>query len=235
MKHTKIFTTILALLISIFSFGCGENPVDNENLYTGDLLLYDLGFEYETQYTEEEHIERITARTEENLAEDITSDKIEKIEVEIVYSLYTKDPEYFLIEVEYKQEFTGYWSSSNIPYSTKHKHFFGMIYCDNYIKTPHMDDFIDGQSIYRARGYKNNVKYHSSFCFAIEEGDKLYQLFPETGLHKFNTVLMLSEYPHEAIDYNIFRELTTMQQVYLLKRSRALISGNYFWHFPELY
>ena len=233
----QVFGIIISflLILSSFSFGCAQEPKNNENLYTGDLLCYDLFFEFKTKYTEEEHIERIRARTEERLAEDIERDKIEKIDIEIVYSFYTKDPEYFLVEVEYKEEFIGFWSSYDIQYSTKHKHFFGMIYCDDYIKTPHMQDFIDGQSIYRARGYINNVKYHSSFRFAIEEGNRIYQIFPETGLHVFNSVLMISEFPQETIDYDIFKELSVMEQVYYLKRSREPISGNWFWHFPELY
>ena len=52
-------------------------------------------FEFETAYTEEEHIQRIRQRTEERFADDIEKHKIKEIHVEIIYSYYTEDPEWF--------------------------------------------------------------------------------------------------------------------------------------------
>ena len=68
---------------------------------------------FKTKYTEEEHVQRITARTEEIFAEEIESGEILNYEVEIVYAFYDNDPEYFLVELEYAEEWESRYENPN--------------------------------------------------------------------------------------------------------------------------
>ena len=227
MKFTKTFTIILALLISIFSFslaGCKS---------CGDPLLRDLEFEFETAFTKEEHIQKIQTRTEEIFAEDIASEKIEKIYVGIVYSFYTEDPEYFLVEITYKNLFYGYQEHHNISYKTRYKTYLGMIYYDQYIDTLATDDFVDGPSVYKARGYGNSKKYFGFSTCGVEENGRIMQIF--TGGHWENrNDFMLGLTPWDDY-YGQIKELTKEEQAEILVKSRKPSCGNWVLQFPELY
>ena len=104
--------------------------------------------DFVTEYTIEEHIERIKQRTKERFANEISSGEIVNFTVDIVHAFYDDDPEYFLVELEYKDEWIGKYANeykwSNIAgllpekpeeyvyYSTKYKHFLGKITNDWY-------------------------------------------------------------------------------------------------------
>ena len=222
----------LQLLLSIFFFGgCSSSCVNQ------DPLLKDLRFKFETAFTEEEHIERIRARTEERLEEDIEEDKIEKIDIEIVYSFYTKDPEYFLVEVEYKEEFSRFYEPNIYlgKYTTKYKTFIGMIYFDQYIRIGEMDDFIDGPSPYKARGYTGYKKFFGATRCAIEENGKIIQIFGKTTWSYRNDYMLGLTPWDEGGTYGQIVELSKEEQASLLVTSRASSCGNWFLQFIEYY
>ena len=62
---------------------------------------------FKTKYTIEEHIQRISERTEEKFSWQIAEGIIADYTVDIIYAFYDDDPEYFLVELEYAEEFQG--------------------------------------------------------------------------------------------------------------------------------
>ena len=233
MKFTKTFTIILALLMSIFSFslaGCKSS----EERYSEDRYI---DFLFETAFTEEEHIQRIRERTNEKLAEDIEKGIIDTIDVEIVYSFWTEDPEYFLVEVKYNQWIEGYWpkgSRDKQKYHTKDRYFFGMIYKDAYIGLHETTDFQDGKSIYEVRGYSSNKKYYGNSVFAVEQDGKIYQIF-HGWIGFYSTILGLDDMMFKNEEDLIIKELSIGEQLYRLKWSREVCSGNYWLGLNYLY
>ena len=123
MKRRGRVCLTLCLFGSILLNSCGLIPgADNKHP------------DFQTEYTIEEHIDRIRARTEENFSKEIQVGKIVNIEIEILYAFYDSDPEYFMVELEYAKEFAGeytyrddYWMETPVSYTTKYKHFIGFI------------------------------------------------------------------------------------------------------------
>ncbi len=102
MKHRiRIIAFLLCFLSMFFSVviinECNER---NRPLGYGEYKHP----KFKTKYTVEEHIQRITARTEERFQKDIENGFIVDIFVDIVYAFYDDDPEYFLVEIEYKEK-----------------------------------------------------------------------------------------------------------------------------------
>lgn len=169
----KILIVILALL---FCVGCNEK-----------IGGYDHPT-FVTNYTEEEHVERIRQRTAEKFEKEIVNQEIVDIHVEIIYAFYDNDPEYFLVEIEYAREWINAYknpdySSSDessqeyIEYTTKYKHLIGFIENDKY-KTGLMyyDSFIDGRSSYSFYGYRSAKKYYGGLCQAVEIDGQIIEL-----------------------------------------------------------
>ena len=164
---------LLALCLTLLFTGCNkkENKVDDD-YYLGD---------FSTQYTEEQHVERITARTEEIFAEEIANGELIDYSVEIVYSIYQALPTFFLVELEYAKQWKKRYENPNTGvneeyfsyYQTRNKHFLGLIAWDEYYSTlsgytynDHVTDdtdvkkaFMDGKSAYALSDYPNNKKY----------------------------------------------------------------------------
>lgn len=164
---------LLVLCFTILFAGCGEkqNNID-DNYYLKD---------FSTQYTEKEHVQRITERTEEIFAEEIANGEIVDYSVEIVYSIYLDLPAFFLVELEYAKQWEKRYENPNNGvneeyfsyYQTRNKHFLGLIAWDEYYATlagytynDHVTDgtdakkaFMDGKSAYALSDYPNNKKY----------------------------------------------------------------------------
>lgn len=150
---------------------------------------------FQTEYTVEEHIERIRARTENNFFAEISKGEIVNMEIEILYAFYDNDPEYFMVELEYAKEFAGeytyrddYGMESPVLYTTKYKHFIGFIENDEYYARvraytsykdePPIEKFVDGRNPYVLCGYDDSKKYcnSQSYC-AVQTDEGILQIF----------------------------------------------------------
>ena len=147
--------------------------------------------EFSTEYTVEEHIQRLTSRTEEIFSSQISNGEIVSYTVDIVYAFYDNDPEYFLVELEYAEEWEGDYRDPNIPitgnhgrlpneyiqYKTKFSHIIGFISNDKYWLGlegyPYKNiqgkmKFLDGRSAYRLYGYTKGKFYYGAGVQAVE-------------------------------------------------------------------
>lgn len=86
---------------------------------------------FSTQYTEEEHIQRLKDRTEEMFWVDQINEVIKGFTVDIVYSIAENTPEYFVLEVEYT-EHVPYTFNEHTGNTTPYRHLMGYIYKDDY-------------------------------------------------------------------------------------------------------
>ena len=181
-KISLFFVFLFAVLILFALPACNENSNISDTQDDGqkiEQILAEMKFEFETAYTEEEHIQRIRQRTEERFSNDLAQDKIKEIHVEIIYSYYTEDPEWFLVEVEYKEPFENKIFDRNSrlyslnarhlignPYQTTFKHIIGRIVYDKYledqINSGVFIGFVDGPSVWRARGFLENKKFYAT-------------------------------------------------------------------------
>ena len=109
---------------------------------------------FETVYTEEEHVQRITERVEESCAEEIANGQLIKYNVEILHAFEDDDPEYFLVELEYAEECFSV-KYKNIHYKTKYTFTIGFIISDEY----YVGYGAHGRSSYAVCPYPNNKKY----------------------------------------------------------------------------
>ena len=60
---------------------------------------------FTTKYTEQQHIQKLTQITQSRLSNRFESGELVGCSVQIVYSFYTSDPEYAIIELEYAEPF----------------------------------------------------------------------------------------------------------------------------------
>ena len=138
--------------------------------------------DFVTSYTEAEHIERIKERTEARFSKEIESGEIANYTVEIVYAFYDNDPEYFLVNLEYKNDFPVKHKTEGTR--TKYKHFLGYIENDEYYtgingyageKGDSM--FTEGRNAYEVAGYGEAKKYYGNDVFAVEKEGALLKIF----------------------------------------------------------
>ena len=127
---------------------------------------------FKTEYTIEEHIARIEERTKERFEEEIASGELVSYSVDIVYAFYDNDPEYFLVEIEYANEWENL-IDENLPeygtYTTKYKHLIGYIENDMYLVGIKGYDsgtnelpFMDGKSSYSLYEQRYERKYYGA-------------------------------------------------------------------------
>ena len=201
MNRKKVIAIFLVLILCSFFFtGCLRQPFHCNNLDCLRLLFNCVDClpiscshepwshykhpDFITAYTEEEHIQRITERTQIRFSEKIESGAIVNYTVEIVYAFYDNDPEYFLVNLEYKYPWRSLDVSGNLIYETKYQHFLGYIENDEYYTgltgyTGEYGDsmFIDGRNAYEVAGCGGAKKYYGSDVFAVETKDGLLQIF----------------------------------------------------------
>ena len=98
----KIVSKIIAILFSVcallFTFSCAEVP--NEIVKDGDWSEQRMSYEWISDYTEQEHIARISTLTEEIFAEPLELGLLISYEVEILYDFYGA-PRFFMVDFEY--------------------------------------------------------------------------------------------------------------------------------------
>ena len=179
MTKSRVFMmAVLSIFLSTLSVfgGCVDLPFPTHDPYEFP--------EFSTQYTEEEHIQRLSARTEEHLSEYIEEKRLLHYEVELVYSFHHNDPEYFLIEIEYLS--AKYWGVDDNGYAIweeerRYAHTIGYIKNDeyylglnNYKRNKSADDwcnlegFILDKSLWQIFGYDEAKKYYGSGVQAVQ-------------------------------------------------------------------
>lgn len=177
----KICIIIVAIICCLF-VGCTQK-------LGGNYIHPD----FSTDYSIEEHVERIKERTKQVFQDDIQSGAIIDYSVEIVYAYYDEDPEYFLVEIEYANDWNGEYHTNypryddetltKIEYTTKYKHLIGFIENDMYktgLRGYFGQDkaaFKDGKSCYELLGYANDKKYYGAGVFAVRKNDEMMRIY----------------------------------------------------------
>ncbi len=150
---------------------------------------------FTTKYSINEHIERIKQKTEERFARELADGSIVNYRVDIVHSFYDNDPEYFVIEVEYAEEFDGkfynpeYYFPTNEPipmyiqYKTKYKHTLGYIHQEKYYIGTLYEKFEDGQSPYAKTGNWELKKYYGQNVMAVQKDQDIIKIFESNCKH----------------------------------------------------
>ena len=188
-----IFSLIFLLNFSFCISACEEDRIiGGPHNYTHP--------EFQTEYTIDEHIDRIRERTMEKFSAEIEKGKIANIEVEILYAFYDNDPEYFMVQLQYTQDFTGSYRIFErksdgrydmqqfkfVEYQTRYKHFIGFIENDEYYSCLPLyvpsyvnsgDIFMAGRNPYELSGYGDAKKYCAVKHCAVETSDGLLQIF----------------------------------------------------------
>lgn len=217
-KAKRLITCCLSL--SLLLSGCTRcNP------YIKDVYSHP---KFKTDYTIEEHIERISKRTEKRFAKELASGELVSYNVEILYAFYDEDPEYFLIELEYAEERSSAYQTCAldenkrniiVQYKTKYMHMIGFIQYDKYYYLGHTytHSFKPGRSSYQYYGYANNKKYVGATGLqAVEKDGQIIKLFspeciygsgnsghsPEFHTHGEKTPCVLNEVvPETSYDF----------------------------------
>lgn len=129
-----------------------------------------------TAYTTEEHLERLKKRTEEKYYNYSSTNYVVDYNVEIVYSLYTEEPEYFLVECEWAYEYDVKHEME--IYHTKYTHLIGHIVNDKYVvHTPYSEW---GRSAYYLSGNGEQKKFYAAYCQAVEKNGEIIQIYNGT-------------------------------------------------------
>ena len=177
-KSNKVKKLIISCLsFSLLLSGCGRFNHKIKDVYGHP------GFK--TDYTIEEHIERISKRTEERFAEQLQSGLLVSYSVNILYAFYDEDPEYFLIELEFDREWEGEYThpfsaTTKYAYKTKYMHTIGFIWNDKYyLCLDRFGDFVEGKSSYYYYGYSDSKKYYGSGVQAVEKDGQIVKLFSD--------------------------------------------------------
>ena len=117
------------------------------------------------------------------LGREIESGEIVSYKVEILHAFYDDDPEYFMVELEYAEEFeaeyenvipTGSGNTKEIiTYKTKWKYMIGVIRGAYFgVGLLRYEDFANGRNPYDYLGYSNDKKYYGGGVHAINENGK---------------------------------------------------------------
>lgn len=189
--------------------------------------------EYQSKYTEEEHIERISARTREKYAEEIEEGIIIDFKVEILYAFYDNDPEYFLIEYRFADTILEYkGEGSEVKLTKKHYgHTIGMIKNDAYCvgsfhccidendgigsQTGYDDEIFVGQNCYTRCGFENAKKYYGGDVFAVEIDGQMVQIYKHDYWHKDEEKCWERRVISESEQKNLMKSSYHMRHIYL--------------------
>lgn len=188
--------------------------------------------EFKTEYSEEEHKQRILDVMVNTFGEPEDSQVIAGYEVEIIYSFYDNNPEYFLITIEYKgTTASGKYYPNDIhepaQYITNYRHLVGRIVEDTYTHW-HYGEFITGRSPWDFLGYSEAKKYYGNDIFGVETEDGVLQIFDKTKTYNENCL--------EFMDYYVMRgatkqKLLSVSEQKQIKADTASVSGTIY----ELY
>ena len=148
--------------------------------------------DYVAVYTPEENKQRIEMRTAEKFSNEIASGEIVSYKVEILHAFYDDDPEYFMVELEYAEEFESEYENiiptgsgntkETITYKTKWKYIIGYIQGRSYqIGLPRYPNYANGRNPYDYLGYLNSKKYYGGGQFAVEKEEGKLAIYFGSG------------------------------------------------------
>lgn len=178
MKKSRFLVIILAMIFFCLTLvSCGGQPT----------VITD----YKTQYSEEEHIQRISEQVEERFYNDLQSGEIVNYQVELIHSFISDDPRFFMLQFEYAEEFEReyknpayhYSSASDLPKTItrrmKHRYIIGYIQDEEY--RVGLAGFCailqDGKNPYEVFGHNNAKKYFGRGVYAVEIEGKRLRIF----------------------------------------------------------
>ncbi len=198
MKKSRVFMIVLlCILLPMLGFMIVYNEQTKDGEYTHPV--------FKTEYTKEEHIQRISARTEELFAEEIEWGFLVEYKVEIVHSFYDDDPEWFLIEIEYQgtdedERYFGDYESlryeqyrisppteaEKMEWTRRYAHLIGFIENDGYytgwgeysaISGGFFNAFIKSKSVWKNFEYENAKKYCGCTTQAVQTNEGILRLY----------------------------------------------------------
>lgn len=227
MKKISIILSII--FFSLIFCGCAVEPMKFGGYSHPD---------FETKYTEEEHVQRISARTEEKFAEELKNGTLVSYDVEIVYAFYDNDPEYFLVNLEYAEEQAGSYQTEDNPsldpekgeyisFYTKYKHIIGFIKEDTYYCSlnDYYREFHYGRNCYELCGYKNAKKYYGCGRHGVKTDEGVLQIYDDAVSRNRGS----AEFPLFPISYGEPFEqyiISESEQKYFMK-------ANYKWTYDR--
>ena len=215
----KFFYCACAVTVVLSSFSACED----DQIYGGYTHP-----EFQTEYTIEEHIERIEKRMQEKFAEQIQSGEISDIEVEILYAFHDNDPEYFMVQLEYADEVLEVRQineeGSLEVQRSRYKHFIGFIENDKYYSglygyDSNDDVFIVGRNAYELCGYSEAKKYYGCRIQAVETQEGILRIFDmpldtevefSTDEKRFEACLV----PEEKYEYYMKSNFKLFRRIY---------------------
>ena len=225
MKKAVIITSLLMgafLLIRLFThIGCVGLTIRYYNIP-----------EFETEYSEEEHLERVKEIAEKKIPKKYLVD----IKTEILYAYYRGTPEYVLITVELAEEISGEIygpSGEKYPYDTKYLHAVVRIYEDEYYDTHikrnalTIDDwqlpywlseessFVLGANPYQVCGYGEEYKkYYMNKSFATERNGKIMEFYEFNGFDDAVYTLGLEPYDFSEKEVSLKTQKSELVESY---------------------
>ena len=145
---------------------------------------------FSTKYTEEEHIKNIEDKTRHIYKQEFAEGKIVDMSVDIVYSIDLGNPEYFVIEIRFLDEFSAdntiYHLDDKYVTTCLDKHLIGYIENDKYYMQPFYacsdpkQAFAVGKSPYSLFCEPNDKKYfgiiQGESVYAVKRGDDLIRI-----------------------------------------------------------
>ncbi|MBQ8229939.1 MAG: hypothetical protein IJZ32_04525 [Clostridia bacterium] len=186
----KVFWTIIVLLLILALVGCW--------IFREMMKGYEHP-KFKTKYTIEEHIKRLTTRTEEKYAKELENGELLDFRVEILYAFYDNDPEYFLIEYRFADTIDKIYGEDGIKEVRieNHGHLIGMIENDkykvrflccrdedewgDYHTRGYDEEILVGQSCYTKCGFENTKKYYGGHTCAVELDGQIVQIYNNDG------------------------------------------------------
>lgn len=206
----KIISVLLFILLLCFS-ACGS------------YIRYYGGYvhpRFSTDYTVEEHIQRISQRTEEKYSVGKAGSEYVAYRVGIIHAFYDDDPEYFFVELERKEEKNFYYEwydlesgggKQIVKQTTKFKHFIGFIQDDRYYSglpcyNGQGEEFwVNGREPYAFCGYDTEKKYYGRSVCAVQIGAYIRQIYttspsgPVEGLDELFVQRTIPESEYEKL------------------------------------
>jgi len=150
---------------------------------------------FKTEFTAEEHVANLIERTGEHYADWIAEEKITSFSVEIMWS-FDENPEYFLVELEFKSDFYFWGTTVERAYLT------GYIENDLYYK--HSNTLVTDETPFKKQGYESEKKYFGGGVWAIKEGEKFFCIL--SNWHKVESGTFISEYNRKYIATHAYRK-----------------------------
>lgn len=167
----NVFLIIIGLML-VLCTGCrtGKEPSD-----TSDFLYKHP--EFNCPYTEEENIRNIKTRTEEIFRQELNTGLIVDYTVDILYA-FDDDPEYFLIELTYKEGYLGNAQKTYahcIGYIQNKEYYVGLTcYEFDYAPIQSMSEvFRDGKSGYALYASPEEKRYYYNGLQAVKRSGEI--------------------------------------------------------------